>query len=69
MKTAILKADNDSSLRVLAKHAKKIGVTIRIVSDEEVEDFILGKLMDKADKEKGGGIIKDPIAFLKKHES
>ena len=67
MKTAILKSDNDSSLRELMRHAKKIGVAIRLISDEEIEDFLLGKLIDKADKEKGGGKIKDPIQFLKKH--
>lgn len=67
MKTAILKSDNDSSLRELMRHAKKIGVMIQLISDEEIEDFLLGKLIDKADKEKGGGKIKDPIQFLKKH--
>lgn len=32
-----------------------------IVSDQELEDFIMGKLIDEADKEKGAIKVGDPI--------
>ena len=67
MKTAIFSSDNNTTLRTLVRSAKKMGVKARIVSDQELEDYILGKLIDEADREKGETKIADPIQFLKKH--
>ena len=67
MKTAILSSENNTALKTLVRSAKKMGIKARIVSDEELEDFILGKLIDEADQEKGETKIDDPIKFLKKH--
>ena len=67
MKTAILSSENNTTLKTLVRSAKKMGIKARIVSDQELEDFILGKLIDEADKEKGAIKVGDPIQFLKKH--
>ena len=67
MRTAIFSSENNTNLRTLVRSAKKMGIKARIVSDQELEDFILGKLIDEADKEKGAVKVGDPIQFLKTH--
>lgn len=65
--TAILKTDNATSLKSLHNTAKKLGIKMRIVPDEEMEDFILGKLIEESDKDKDEGEVGDIIEFLKKN--
>ena len=43
----ILQADNQSN-RILFDLAKKLGANVLSVNDEQMEDFALGALMEKA---------------------
>ena len=39
MKTMVLQGESQSSMKLIAELAKKIGVSVRIISDEEREDM------------------------------
>ena len=53
MTTAILKSNNSASIKLLMDVAKRMGVKTYIPTDEEMEDLMLGKLIDEGlnDKE------------------
>lgn len=63
MNVAIVTSENKSQLKAL----KKTGVSVHMVSDESIEDFLLGKLTEAALKEKGEKKLGDPSQFLKEH--
>lgn len=48
MKTIIIKSKKDSSSKLLIEIAKKMGMKARVLTDEEMEDIVLGKLIDEA---------------------
>ena len=63
MNVAIVTSENKAQLKML----KKPGVKVHWVSDESIEDFLLGKLAEAAMKEKGEKKVGDPLQFLRKH--
>ncbi len=63
MNVAIVTSENKSQLKSL----KKAGVSVHMVSDESIEDFLLGKLIEAAMKEKGEKKLRDPSQFLREH--
>ena len=50
MQTVLLKSNSSSDLKLLAELAKKIGVSVRFLSDEEKEEFGLMQLIKEADR-------------------
>lgn len=46
MSTILIKADKQSN-KILSELAKKLGGDVIDMKDEQFEDFMLGKLMDK----------------------
>jgi hypothetical protein len=63
MNVAIVTSENKAQLKAL----KKTGVMVHLISDESIEDFLLGKLAESAMKEKGEKKIGDPLQFMRKH--
>ena len=50
MQTVLLKSNSSSDLKLLTELAKKIGVSVRFLSDEEKEEFGLMQLIKEADR-------------------
>ena len=48
MNTLIIKSENPFSAQLLAEVAKKMKMKAKVMSDEEMEDAVLGKLIDEA---------------------
>lgn len=51
MRTLIIKSEKNSNADILMQVAKKMGMKARYVKDEEMEDFIFGKLIAKSANE------------------
>jgi len=45
MASIIIQSDNSDNLELIAKLAKKLGINVSDVSDEQSEDLALGKIM------------------------
>lgn len=63
MNVAIVTSENKFQLKSL----KKAGLRVHMISDESIEDFLLGKLTEATLKEKGEKKLVDPSQFLKAH--
>jgi hypothetical protein len=50
METLILNSKSTSDLRLLADLAKKLGVSVRYLKDEEIEDIGMLKLLAEVDR-------------------
>lgn len=61
MSVILIKADKQSS-KILAELAKKLGGDVIDMKEEQFEDFMLGKLMDKV---KTGKIVAKDLIFKK----
>lgn len=61
MKSAIFTSDSNKTLELLLELAKKLGVTAKVVTEEELEDAGLVKAM----KEGRTGKVVDTDKFLK----
>lgn len=47
MRTVILNADSQSDLNLLLQFAKRLGIKAKVLSKEELEDHVFGKMMDE----------------------
>ena len=65
MPVAIVTSEKKSELKQLKRGAKNLSV--HIMEDESIEDFLLGKLMEASVKEKGEKKLGDPLKFLRAH--
>ena len=65
MPVAIVTSEKKSELKHLKRGSKFLSV--HIMEDESIEDFLLGKLMEAALKEKGERKMGDPLKFLRAH--
>lgn len=51
METLILNSKSTSDLKLLAELAKKLGVTVKYLTDEEVEDMGMLKYLEEVDRD------------------
>lgn len=47
MATLLLESKSATTIKLLLDLAKKLGVKVRVLDDTELEDLMLGKLMEK----------------------
>lgn len=66
MKTLIAPVINEKQANLFLKLFNKMGVRAKIYSDEEMEDFVLGKLAQQALKEKEEHPVKELFDYLRK---
>jgi hypothetical protein len=50
MEIAILQTNDKNDLRLLTEVARKMGITIKVLSENEKEDWGMGMLMRQADR-------------------
>jgi len=67
MKTVVVKLEHNSAAKLLVKFFKQTGIEAKVVNDEAIEDFLLGKLMEEAEKEGGEISEKEVAKYFKKH--
>jgi len=48
MASLIIQSDNSDNLKLIAQLAKKLGINVSDVTDEQSEDLALGSIMTKA---------------------
>ena len=46
METALLSSESKSDMQILMQLAKKLGVKVKSLSEEEIEDWVLAKRID-----------------------
>ena len=51
METLILNSKSTSDLKLLAELAKKLGVTVKYLTDEEIEDMGMLKYLEEVDRD------------------
>jgi len=50
MEVAVLQAEDKADLKLLAEVARKMGIHIKVLTDEQKEDLGLGLLMKETDR-------------------
>jgi hypothetical protein len=62
MQTIIMNSDSKGNLKLLVELAKKLGIYVKILNEEEKEDLVFFELMENA---KTGELVDEATIFKK----